>query len=312
MWGTLFRRLSPPPLRRERLATPDGDFVDIDWIANPADDGGGSDSGAGLILMLHGLEGSSRSHYATGLLREAHERGLGGAVLHFRSCSGELNRTPGLYHSGYTSDLDWLVRRLMAERAHCRIGLCGVSLGANVILKWLGDLGPEAPRAVRAAVAISTPFDLAACAAVLDRGINRRLYAEAFLRTMRPKVQAKAALLDGRVDLDAVAQARAFAAYDRAVTAPLYGFADEHDYWACCSSGRVLGAIRRPCLLINARNDPFVPPASLPGAVVRDSPWLEADFVPEGGHAGFLLGPWGRRSWAEHRAVNFLVRHLSE
>jgi uncharacterized protein len=302
LWGPLFRNWRRPPQRRERLETPDGDFLDLDWLVS------GPDTGP-LILILHGLEGSSRSHYARGLLRGAGRLGWRAAVLHFRSCSGEVNRLPRLYHSGETTDLGWVVERLR-ERAP-RIGLVGISLGGNVALKWLGELGEAAPPEVVAAAAISTPFDLAACARVLDRGFNRAVYTESFLRTMKAKIRAKAPLYNGgRMDLDAVLRSRTFTEYDRFFTAPLNGFADEHDYWTRSSSGPYLDRIRRPTLLINALNDPFMPAAYLPAAAVARSPWLEAAFVEQGGHVGFLEGPLGLASWAERRALAFLRDHL--
>jgi hypothetical protein len=161
-----------------------------------------------------------------------------------------------------------------------------------------------------AAAAISTPFDLAACARVLDRGFNRTVYTESFLRTMRAKIRAKAHLYDGRLDTAAALRARTFAEYDRFFTAPINGFADELDYWTRASSGPYLERIRRPTLLINALNDPFMPGSCLPTAEVERSRWLEAAFVAEGGHVGFLDGPLGRSSWAERRALAFLARHL--
>jgi uncharacterized protein len=303
LWGPLLRRLTCPALRRERLQTEDGDFVDLDWLDAPA-------VGAPLILILHGLEGSSRSHYVAGLLREIVASGLGAVVMNFRSCSGEMNRTPRLYHSGETTDLAWVIGRLVEREPSRRVGLVGVSLGANVALKWLGELGEGVPATVAGAVAISTPFDLAASARVLDRGLARSLYTAEFLRTMKAKVMAKAHLYDGRLDVRAALRARTFAEYDHYVTAPLYGFADEREYWTSSSSGRYLAEIRRPCLLINAVNDPFVPPAALPEQAVARSPWLEALFPREGGHAGFLEGPLGLRSWAERRAFAFLQRLL--
>jgi predicted alpha/beta-fold hydrolase len=264
------------------------------------------------VLVLHGLEGSSRSHYAAGLLREAEALGLAAGVLHFRSCSGELNRLARLYHSGDTADLAHVVERLAARWPGRRFGLVGISLGGNVALKWLGERGEGAPPAVAAAVAISTPFDLAACARVLDVGLNRAVYTGSFLRTLKAKLRAKRTLLAELIDLGTATRARTFAEYDRAVTAPLYGFADERDYWARASSAPWLPRIRRPCLLINAINDPFLPPSALPREATACSPWIEAAFVPEGGHAGFLEGPWGRRSWAERRALAFLAGHLLE
>ena len=299
LWGPLFRRPRRPRVRRERWETPDGDFLDLDWLV------GGSGP---LVLILHGLEGSSLSHYASGLLAEIAALGWRGAVVNFRSCSGELNRLPRLYHSGETSDLGWVVARLVGAEPGLRLGLVGVSLGGNVALKWLGERGEAAP--VAAAVAVSTPFDLEACARVLDRQPGRLLYTAQFLRTMKAKVRAKAHMYDGLVNLAAALRARTFAEYDRHVTAPLGGFADERDYWTRSSSGPYLPQIRRPCLLINAVNDPFIPAASLPTAALAASPWLEAAFVAEGGHAGFLEGRTGQASWAERRAMAFLRRHL--
>jgi len=303
LWGPLFRNWRRPPLRRERLETPDGDFVDLDWLRGPP-------AGAPLVLILHGLEGSSRSHYARGLLRGAGRLGCRAAVLHFRSCSGEVNRLPRLYHSGETADLDWVIGRLRERDAPRRLGLVGISLGGNVALKWLGERGEQAPAEVAAAAAISTPFDLTACAGALDRGFNRAVYTMSFLRTMKAKIRAKAHLYDGRLDVAGALRARTFAEYDRFFTAPLNGFADERDYWSRASSGPYLERIRRPTLLINATNDPFMPGSRLPTAAVQRSRWLEAAFVPEGGHVGFLDGPLGRSSWAERRALAFLRRHL--
>jgi len=300
IWGPLFRRLRRPPLRRERWPTPDGDFLDLDWLEGDSP----------LVVILHGLEGSSGSHYARGLLLEAAALGWRAVVFHFRSCSGELNRGPRLYHAGETSDLDWVIGKLIEREPTTPLGLVGVSLGGNVALKWLGERGEGAPAQVRAAATISTPFDLTACALSLDRGLNRPLYTARFLRSMRAKVRAKRRLYDGLVNVPAALRARTFAVYDRLATAPINGFADERDYWARASSGPYLARIRRPCLLINAANDPFVPAVTLPTAVVAGSPWLEAAFLPEGGHVGFLEGPWGRRSWAERRALAFLRRRL--
>jgi len=304
LWGPLLGRGRSPALWRERVETPDGDFLDLDWLA-------GRERGVPLVVVLHGLEGSARSHYAVGLLRGLDAMGWRGLVVHFRSCGGEVNRSRRLYHSGDTEDLEFVVGRLVAREPQLRLGLVGISLGGNVILKWLGELGEGVPAPVAAAVAISTPFNLAASAAVLDRGLNRRLYTANLLSTMKAKLDQKAHLYRGLLDLPAARRARTFAEYDRLVTAPLNGFADERDYWARSSSAQFLSGIRRPTLLINARNDPFMPASALPRAEVAASRWLEADFVEQGGHAGFLEGFGGRPSWAEARALAFLRCHLS-
>jgi len=305
IWGPLFRS-DPLPLRRERLPTPDGDFVDLDWLDGdrPADD-------APRLLVLHGLEGSSRSHYVSGLLRAGRAAGWRGVAFNFRSCSGELNRLPRFYHSGETGDLAWVIRTLVARGPGIPIGAVGVSLGGNVLLKWLGEVGPEAPPEVRGAVGISVPFDVGAAARVLDRGLRRRVYAENFLKTMRSKVLEKERRYRGFVDVEATRRARTFARYDRVVTAPLNGFRDEVDYWTRASSGPYLARIRRPTLLVASLDDPIVPGRTLPDPG-RLPPDVRTEFTARGGHAGFLEGrwPWRTSSWAERRAVTFLTSVL--
>jgi uncharacterized protein len=307
VWGPLFRRRRIR-WRRERVATSDGDFVDLDWAGSDRD-------GAPLLLVLHGLEGSSSSHYVVGLAGQALARGWRAVTLNFRSCSGELNRQLPFYHSGHTADLDEVVRMLVAREPGVRIGAVGVSLGGNVLLKWLGEREAGAPGAVSGAVAISVPFDLAHCAEALDRGFCRLIYATNFLGTMRAKVRLKAARDPGLreiVDVPLALRARTFAEYDRAVTAPLNGFADERDYWARASSAPYLRRIRRPTLLLNALDDPIVPRRALPDPAELPR-WVRAEFVRRGGHAAFLEGrwPWRVDSWAERRAVEFLAPLLA-
>jgi uncharacterized protein len=303
MWGPLVRG-GRVPLSRERVPTRDGDFLDLDWLDGPP--------AAPLLLVLHGLEGSTRSHYVQGLLREARVRGWRGVALNFRSCSGELNRRPRFYHSGDTGDLDTIVRLLAEREPGGRIGAVGVSIGGNVLLKWLGELGHDVPRQFTAAVAISVPFDLARCARRLDRGFERAVYTAHFLRTLRRKVVDKARSFPGFVDLAAVRRARTFGEYDRVVTAPLHDFADEQDYWARASSGPYLSRIRRPTLVISALDDPIVPADGLPDPHTLP-PEVTAEFTERGGHAGFLEGrwPWRLESWAERRAVEFVAGALA-
>jgi predicted alpha/beta-fold hydrolase len=298
-------------------------------VAVPGEEaGGGSRAGAAapavpratstsapapVLLVLHGLEGSSSSHYVRGLLAGARARGWRGVALNFRSCSGEMNRLPRFYHSGDTADLEAVVRRLIEREPGARLGIVGISLGANVLLKWLGEHGAEAPAAVAGGVGISVPFDLAACARVLDRGFGKHVYTRNFLRTMRRKVVDKAAAHPGYVDVAAAQRARTFAAYDRAVTAPLFGFADERDYWRRASCRPFLAAIARPVLVINAVDDPFVPADALP-APAEVAPAVRILLTPRGGHVGFVDGrwPWQADSWAERRALDFLDARLRD
>jgi len=287
---------------RERLVTPDGDFVDLDWLPGRP--------GAPVLLVPHGLEGTGRSHYVAGLFEHARARGWRAAVLWFRSCSGELNRLARFYHSGDTADLDWVLRSLVEREPGVRVGAVGISIGGNVLLKWLGEQGDGVPKELRAAVAISVPFDLAQCARVMDQGFQKAVYTASFMRSFHDKTRAKALVYPGFVDLEVALKARTFAAYDRAVTAPLHGFADEVDYWTRASSGPYLGRIRRPTLLINAVDDPFIPERSLPDTATLPE-CVQAEFVRHGGHVGFVEGaPWRTRSWAERRAVEYLASIL--
>ncbi|MBI1736689.1 MAG: alpha/beta fold hydrolase [Candidatus Rokubacteria bacterium] len=301
VWGPLFRRRGIA-LRRERFQTADGDFVDLDWLAGPAR--------APLLLVLHGLEGSSASHYATGLVDLARGRGWRAVVLNFRSCSGEANRHPRFYHAGDTADLDEVVAAVVAREPDVRIGAVGVSLGGNVLMKWLGERSVDAPKQVLAAVGISVPHALEPCARTLDRGFARLVYTANFLRTFRAKVLAKARTHPGFVDVAAALRARTFAEYDRVVTARLHGFADEVDYWQRASSLPWLAQIRRPVLLIAALDDPFIPAWSLPDPRTLPES-VRTEFVARGGHAAFIEGPpWRPRSWAERRAVEFVAESL--
>jgi predicted alpha/beta-fold hydrolase len=306
VWGPFTRRRDGAPSRRERIVTPDDDFVDLDWLDAPVA------AGAPLLLVLHGLEGSCHSHYVRGLLRLARAMGWAAVALNFRSCSGEPNRLPRFYHSGDTEDLDLVVRLLVERDPLVRIGAVGVSLGGNVLLKWLGEHGEAAPTQLAAAVGISTPYDLEPCARALDRGFAKLTYTASFMRSFKAKVRAKARAFPGFVDVAAVMRARTFEAYDRVLTAPLHGFADERDYWRRASCRPYLARVRRPTLLISALDDPFVPRDALPDASEL-SPSIVAEFTAHGGHVGFWAGPaWRPRPWAEHRAIEFLAAVIDE
>jgi predicted alpha/beta-fold hydrolase len=301
IWA-VFRRRRLPGLQRERLDTPDGDFIDLDWLPGKPD--------APVLLVVHGLEGTADSHYVGGLFRLAAARGWRAALMYFRSCSGELNRLPRFYHSGETGDLDHVVRTLGAREETMRLGAVGVSIGGNVLMKWLGEQGTEAPKVLAGAVGISVPFDLVACARAMDRQPQRFLYTGSFMRSLRRKIADKARVYPGFVDVEAARRARTFAAYDRVVTAPLHGFADEEDYWRRASSKPYLARVRRPTLLLSAVDDPFIPGWSLPDPGTLP-PEVRAEFVSHGGHVGFVEGrPWHASSWAERRAVEFLAAVL--
>ncbi len=287
---TVFAALAPAPriaYRRERWDTPDGDFIDLDWAGNKGP----------LIALFHGLEGNSASPYARAIAAEALALGWRCVVPHFRGCSGELNRLPRAYHSGDSAEIDWILRRLEARHA------VGISLGGNALLKLLGERGAQMN--LHKAVAISAPLDLAAAGRSLDAGLSREIYTRTFLRSLKRKTFAKLARGQISVDPLRLAQARTFWEFDDAVTAPLHGFLGADDYWARSSSGPWLARIRIPTLVLNARNDPFMPEAALDAVahLLRDIPsCVTLEFPADGGHAGFP----GRDRWLARRVMDFL------
>lgn len=267
-----------PAWRRQRWNTPDGDFVDADTLLPPVPQG--------LVVLFHGLEGSSRSHYAQALAWVALQRGWGVVVPHFRGCSGEPNRAPRAYHSGDHAEIDWMLARAAALAPALPLWAVGVSLGGNALLRWLQEQGAAARARVRAAAAVSAPLDLTAAGAAIDRGLNRWLYARHFLRTMRRKARALARQHPGVLDVRRAVTARTLRVFDDAFTAPLHGFAGVDDYWRRASSKPHLARIQVPTLVLNARNDPFVPAASLPHAG-EVGPWVRLWQPRQGGHVGF-------------------------
>jgi predicted alpha/beta-fold hydrolase len=295
---TIVPSLFPPPrvaLRRERWDTPDGDFIDVDFCGDP---------GAELRLVLfHGLEGGSQSHYARSIAAHAISRGWQLAIPHFRGCSGEPNRKPRAYHSGDSEEIDWVLRRFGGP-----LHVIGFSLGGNALLKWLGERGAEALALARRAAVVSAPIDLSAAGKALDRGLNRLVYTRHFLSTLKPKSLAKLEVFPGIYDAAKVRAARSFRDFDGCVTAPLHGFRDTDHYWTSSSSGPYLQHIRVPTLLLNARNDPFLPERSLLAAAQKAAPCVVLEFPRTGGHAGFLAGPFpGNHGWLPRRLFEFLT-----
>jgi predicted alpha/beta-fold hydrolase len=284
---------------------PDGDFVDLDH----ADEDSARVDDRPLVVVLHGLEGSSRSGYAMECYRALLARGVAAVGLNFRSCSGEPNRLARFYHSGDTADLRFVLGLLRRRRPERPLGAIGVSIGGNVLLKYLGE--EEAESCVTVAAAVSVPFDLSAGADHLTRPLAT-LYAARLLRSLRAKVVAKRPLLPPTVDLPAAIAARTFRAFDDAVTAPLHGFAGVDDYYGRCSSDRFLHRIRVPTLLVHSRDDPFLPEQRIPWNAAAENPYLTGVWTERGGHVGFVSGrrPWRPRFWAEQRAAAFVAAGL--
>lgn len=303
IWPARFARRREAPLERQTWDTPDGDFIDLDFLA-----GKPGECSAPLWVIFHGLEGSSRSHYARALIHHASELGHHAVVPHFRGCSGRPNRLPRAYHSGDSGEIDWIVRRLAREHPDRPLFAIGVSLGGNALLKWLGERGRQACL-VTAAAAICPPQSLRAGAVSLSKGFNR-IYAEYFLRTLRPKSLALAERFPGLIDTERVIRSRDFFEFDDAVTAPLHGFDGCEDYWARSSCQPFLAAITVPTLVINTLNDPFLPPRHLaPSQAVSASVSLE--YPAAGGHVGFpQAGEWGAFGWVPQRLARFLAEQM--
>ncbi len=306
LWGKFFRRRPTLPLRLERWDTPDGDFLDVYRLDGPPD--------APRLFFLHGLEGTIRSHYVAGFFAEARRRGWAADLLIFRGCGSEPNRAPRFYHSGETGDAAFALGRVLAEHPESPVVLAGVSLGGNVLLKLLGEWNGNVPRQVVGAAAISVPFDLERGARFISKGFSR-IYDRHFLRTLRVKALEKLARYPRLFQRAALERARSIYDFDDAVTAPVHGFADAHDYYARSSSLGWLDRIRVPTFLLSALDDPFLPAAVIDEVreLARRNSCLDVEITPHGGHVGFVAGrwPWNPVYYAEWRACEFLANRLA-
>ncbi|HUQ20033.1 MAG TPA: hydrolase [Gemmatimonadaceae bacterium] len=305
LWGKLFRREPAQPTVRERWTTPDGDFIDVHRLKNP--------SAKVHLVILHGLEGTVRSSYAQGLLGEAKTRGWAADMLIFRSCSEEMNLTRRFYHSGETTDLGFVIDRLIEEHPQQILCLVGVSLGGNVLLKYLGERGKSLPESIKAAVAISVPFDLERASRHIDRGFAK-VYQRHFVRSLKRKALVKLVTFPDLVDRDRLTSLRTMYEFDNALTAPLHGFDDARHYYSSSSSLEFLKGISIPTLLLSAVDDPFLPPDVLNQvrAVADKNRCLHIEFTEHGGHVGFVEGrnPFRPRYYAERRASEFAASHV--
>ncbi len=304
IWGALLRPASMPPIERERWDTPDRDFLDIDQVAAAA--------GSPTLIVLHGLESSSASTQVRSLLEAAHHRGWRGIAVNFRSCSGTPNRLRRSYHAGETSDVAWVVNHVIARYPGDPIFCVGLSLGGNVLLKYVGEQGAALPSDVKAVAAISTPFDLAVSAHAFERGLFNRIYMRRLVRSLKQKTIAKLEQYPDLADRQRLMAVTALAEFDELVTAPVHGFANAAAYWEASTARPWLSSIQRPTLLINAQDDPLLPAQLLPRDDVAQNRYLTALFPAHGGHLGFLTGGWPGRPvrWAEQQAMAFFEQHL--
>jgi predicted alpha/beta-fold hydrolase len=288
-------------LRRERWITPDQDFVDVDFLDGEA--------GKPFLVLFHGLEGSSNSHYARALMHKLKALGWSGAVPHFRGCSGEPNQAPRFYHSGDAQEINWIIRRLHTEfkaaNPQAKFFASGVSLGGNALLRWLGESQSSAG-IVDAACAVSAPLDLTNSGATLSRGFNR-IYTKNFLQTLKPKCLHKLTQFPKLFDRERMLRAKNLYEFDNVVTAPLHGYRDVDDYWHRASACLVLNDIQVPTLVLNAQNDPFMPAQFLPKVA---STYVTLDYPQHGGHVGFAQGSFpGKLDWLPEKILSHLQAH---
>lgn len=313
LWPNLLRRTPYTPLYRERLELEDGDFIDLDWLElEPGELPAESEPAEPVsptVLVLHGLEGSSESHYARALLRSLQHCGLRAVVMHFRGCSGEPNRLTRGYHSGETGDLATVIRHLQSQHPDSNLAAVGYSLGGNVLLKYLGERGQAS--GLCGAVAVSVPFLLDQAAWRMARGVSR-IYQRHLLGLLRRSLREKYSrhALTPPLPLSRLRELHTFHQFDNAVTAPLHGFSDADDYYKQSSSRTYLRGIATPTLIIHAEDDPFMTPAVIPTAEeLSDSVTLELS--PHGGHVGFVGGsPLAPRYWLEDRIPAYLCQQL--
>ncbi len=296
IYPALFRVVAGVRYQRERLFTEDGDFLDLDWLRRGSD---------GLLVLSHGLEGSSEGAYVRGMARAFFRRGWDVLAWNYRGCSGEDNRLLRTYHSGATDDLQRVLEHVNRTRTYRSLILIGFSLGGNLTLKYLGERGGDLDGRVRRAVVFSAPSDLEACSRALARPANR-VYMQKFLGTLRSKVVEKHKRFPGRLPRADLKSIRTFREFDDIFTAPTNGFADAHDYWRSCSANRFLGGIRVPTLFVNARNDPFLAPECFPVGAAEDNAHLYFEAPEHGGHVGFVRFSGDGMYWSERRALEFV------
>jgi uncharacterized protein len=303
LWGALNRRQHPIELQRERIELPDGDFVDLDWVKafrkyidSP------------IVIVLHGLGGSIKSHYATPILQAVTQQGWRGVFMHFRGASGELNRLPRFYHSGDTADVNYVINLILEREPHATICCIGYSLGGNVLLKWMGETKLQNP--LKAAVAISVPFELHKVATRLQHGFSR-VYQRRLLEELHIIYKEKFEIHSCEIDIKNILQCKSFWEFDNVVTAPLHGFKNAADYYQLASSKTFLKHIRVPTLILHAADDPFMTSDIVPSAEdLSDDIILELSDA--GGHVGFVSGniPGKAEYWAEKRIVAYLDQML--
>jgi uncharacterized protein len=307
IWPALYAQSfegKKPQFKRERWDAPDGDFVDVDFTVHEAH------AHQPQLVLFHGLEGSSQSHYALAFAHWARVKKIPYAVPHFRGCSGEINRMPRAYHSGDFEEIDWILQRIKSREPQRKLLAVGISLGGNALMRWAQEMGAAASSVASAVASVCSPLDLEAAGHCIGSGLNRRIYTPMFLRTMKPKALERLALHPKLFDRKKLEQSRNLYEFDNVFTAPLHGFKNTEDYWGRASAKPRMAEIQIPALALNAKNDPFMPASSLPQAAAvgkHVTLWQPA----HGGHVGFAQGRFPAHVHAMPSAVGqWLLDHI--
>lgn len=300
IFPVLFRKVTGVAYVRERIETPDRDFIDLDWSRI------GSER---VVVVSHGLEGHSMRSYMLGMIKALNRRGWDGVAFNFRGCSGEPNRLLRSYHSGSTEDLETVIRHVVGKNRYNVLGLIGFSIGGNLTLKYLGESETRPPSSIKCAAAISVPCDLEACSRQLSLKSNL-IYMRRFLRMFHKKIRAKMRILPGKISDKDFKSIRSFLEFDELYTAPIHGFPSAKAYWSQCSCKQFLPKIKIPTLLISALNDPFLPDESYPREEAEKSRYFFLEIPDSGGHVGFVDFNTAGEYWHEARVASFLTQEV--
>lgn len=300
IYPTFTRKLSSALYQRERIYTPDDDFLDLDWSRV---------NSRKLVILSHGLEGSTYRHYMIGMATLMNRHGWDSLAWNYRGCSGEINRRLRMYHNGSIDDLDCVVQHALRTGMYDMVALIGFSLGGNLTLIYLGSIADKLDSRIRGSVAFSVPCDLKAGATMLAKTKNW-LYMKQFLVSLHEKIRLKMEQLPGAINDDGYDRIRDFKGFDDQYTAPIHGFKDAEDYWEKCSSNKLLSAIQIPTLIVNASDDPFLADGCYPIEQANKSRYVHLEMPVHGGHVGFVQFNEDGSYWSENRAVEFLRQEL--
>jgi predicted alpha/beta-fold hydrolase len=294
IFPALMRKI-PISYRRERIFTPDEDFLDLDWLKS-------SSPTENLVIISHGLEGSSEAPYAKGMAKALSENGFDVVVWNYRGCSGEINKLCRFYHSGETEDLHFVLNHL-SQTSHKKMFLVGFSIGGNITLKYLGEKR-QIPEKTQAAVAISVPCHLESTAIHLAK-LRSKIYMNRFLTSLKSKIKAKANLYPNELSVENLDLIKDFHQFDTIYTAPLHCFPSAKEYWRLNSSINYLHNIDIPTLILNAENDPFLTAKSFPVKEAEENKNILLEIPKEGGHCGFYQSGKSGIYWSEKRTIEF-------